>query len=107
MILELVRECAGCSFSISAFYRKPPLPAIVEDSVTVKQVEDPTMINLLELFNSTEKQVFIAIDKASSYSDNGIPRIIEESKILELSRGHELFGRSWNVDTSENKGRSE
>ena len=87
--------------------QETPLPAIVEDSVTVKQVEDPTMINLLELFNSTEKQVFIAIDKASSYSDNGIPRIIEESKILELSRGHELFGRSWNVDTSENKGRSE
>lgn len=47
-----------------------PLPALIEDSMTLKQIEDEAMIKLFELFNESKKQVFVAIDKAESYSDD-------------------------------------
>lgn len=74
-----------------------PLPALIEDSMTLKQIEDDAMIKLFELFNESEKQIFVAIDKAESYSDdNTVPAVFRDTTVLELSAGHELFGRAWN-----------
>ena len=74
-----------------------PLPALIEDSMTLKQIEDEAMIKLFELFNESKKQVFVAIDKAESYSDdNTVPPVFSKTTVLELSAGHELFGRAWN-----------
>ena len=76
---------------------KTPLPAVAEDSVSIKQIEDKSLLNILELFNSSEKQCFIAIDKANSYSSgHGVPSILYETRVIELSEGHELYGRAWN-----------
>lgn len=76
---------------------KTPLPALIEDSMTLKQIEDEAMIKLFELFNESKKQVFVAIDKAESYSDdNTVPAVFRDTTVLELSAGHELFGRAWN-----------
>lgn len=73
------------------------LPILVEDSMTIKQVEDKTVLNIFKLFNSQSKQVFVAIDKGESYSENHeIPNILKETTVLSLSEGHELFGMSWN-----------
>lgn len=80
---------------------KTKLPAIVEDSVGLKQVADQVILNIFELFNKSKKQVFIAIDKGESYSDDQtMPAILEMTTVLELSAGHELFGRSWNTEES-------
>lgn len=77
---------------------KTPLPAIIEDSMSIKQIEDEATIRLFELFNSSSKQVFITIDKGESYGDNNsLPEVLRETKVLELSEGHALFGRSWNI----------
>ena len=77
--------------------QKTPLPAVAEDSVTLKQIEDNSLLNTLGLFDALDKQCFIAIDKAESYSDNHVtPGIIERTKVIELSEGHELYGRAWN-----------
>ena len=74
-----------------------PLPALIEDSMTLKQIEDEAMIKLFELFNESKKQVFVAIYKAESYSDdNTVPPVFSKTTVLELSAGHELFGRAWN-----------
>ncbi len=76
---------------------RTPLPALIEDSMTLKQIEDEAMIKLFELFNESEKQIFVAIDKAESYSDdNTVPAVFRDTTVLELSAGHELFGRAWN-----------
>ncbi|MBR2681793.1 MAG: DUF2326 domain-containing protein [Atopobiaceae bacterium] len=73
-----------------------PLPAIVHDTHDIKQVEDSTMLNLLELYAQSDKQVFVAVDKESSFAGHDVPRVLEDNAVLRLSAGHELFGRSWN-----------
>ena len=81
-----------------------PLPAVVQDSMSVKQVEDPVMLRILELYRRSSKQFFVAIDKGESYTDeNKIPEIIKETTRLKLLPGHELFGRAWNEVTPEVK----
>ena len=52
------------------------LPAVVQDSMSVKQVEDPVMLRILELYRRSSKQFFVAIDKGESYTDeNKIPEM--------------------------------
>lgn len=77
------------------------LPAIIHDSHLIKQVEDDSVVSLLEMYDKTEKQVFIAIDKGHSYSIEGMPGILEKSIVLRLDQHHELFGRAWNEKTEE------
>lgn len=80
------------------------LPAVVQDSMSVKQVEDPVMLRILELYRRSSKQFFVAIDKGESYTnENKIPEIIKETTRLKLLPGHELFGRAWNEVTPEVK----
>lgn len=80
------------------------LPAVVQDSMSVKQVEDPVMLRILELYRRSSKQFFVAIDKGESYTDeNKIPEIVKETTRLKLLPGHELFGRAWNEVTPEVK----
>ncbi len=76
---------------------KTMLPAVAHDSMSVKQVEDSVMLKIFELYSSSDKQFFVAIDKGESYTDeNIIPDIIKDSTRLSLYPGHELFGRAWN-----------
>ncbi|MBD5117565.1 MAG: DUF2326 domain-containing protein [Clostridiales bacterium] len=83
---------------------KTLLPAVVQDSISVKQVEDPVMLRILELYRQSSKQFFVAVDKGESYTDeNKIPEIIKETTRLNISSGHELFGRAWNEETPEIK----
>ena len=83
---------------------KTLLPAVVQDSMSVKQVEDPVMLKILELYRQSDKQFFVAVDKGESYTDdNKIPDVIKETTRLKLSPGHELFGRAWNEVTPDVK----
>jgi len=77
------------------------LPAIIHDSHLIKQVEDDSVVSLLEMYDRTEKQVFIAIDKGHSYSSEGMPAVLEKSIVLRLDRDHELFGHAWNEKPEE------
>ena len=78
---------------------KTNLPAVIEDSMSLKQVEDQVIVNIFSLFHQSKKQVFVTIDKGESYSeDHTIPKILKETTVLELSAGHELYGRPWNKE---------
>lgn len=71
------------------------LPFVIHDSVLFKQIEDNTIEGVLSLYDKSTKQIFIALDKASSYSDVSM-NILRKNKVLELSKeGGELFGYSW------------
>lgn len=73
------------------------LPALIHDSYSIKQVEDPVMINLMKEYDKSPKQVFIALDKGESYSEDGtLPEIIAKNTCLRLAEGSELFGWAWN-----------
>lgn len=77
------------------------LPAVIEDSMSLKQGEDQVILNIFGLFNQSKKQVFVTIDKGESYSeDQTIPEILKKTTVLELSAGHELYGRPWNKEES-------
>ncbi|WP_421072798.1 DUF2326 domain-containing protein [Pelotomaculum propionicicum] len=71
------------------------LPAIVHDSVLLKQISDEAIEKILELYQKSGKQVFISLDKQNSYTKKA-QIILEETSVLKLNpNGGELFGRSW------------
>ena len=72
------------------------LPVLIHDSVVLKQISDIAIERILEKYRSSSKQIFISLDKKTSYSVKS-QKILEDTKVLELSpNGNELFGRSWN-----------
>ena len=72
------------------------LPAIAHDSILLKQIGDAPLEKILEIYKNSEKQVFITLDKLSSYSKSS-QEILNGTVVLQLSEnGNELFGRSWN-----------
>lgn len=72
------------------------LPILIHDSVVLKQISDEAIEKIVSKYKSIGKQIFISLDKISSYSLYS-QKILNETKVLELSiDGKELFGRSWN-----------
>lgn len=73
-----------------------PLPLLVHDSVMLKQIQDSAIEKILELYANSSKQVFIAMDKKSSYSVKA-QKIMEKSIVIQLSaKEGALFGKAWN-----------
>lgn len=72
------------------------LPLLVHDSVMLKHIADEAIERILLLYSRTPKQVFIAMDKEGSYTEEA-QKIMEKTKILQLSKDKgALFGRTWN-----------
>jgi len=72
------------------------LPLLVHDSVLLKQIEDQTLEEILKIYMETEKQIFIVLDKQSSFTE-ATQKILKETAVLNLyPNGGELFGRAWN-----------
>lgn len=72
------------------------LPSIAHDSILLKQIGDAPLERILEIYKSSDKQIFITLDKESSYSPHS-QEILNKTMVLQLSEnGNELFGRSWN-----------
>lgn len=75
------------------------LPVIAHDSVLLKQIEDYAIEKILELYATSGKQVFIAMDKKTSYSQKS-QEIMDRTTILQLEPEEgALFGRAWNDST--------
>ena len=63
------------------------------DSILLKQIADKPIEKILEQYESSSKQVFIAFDKVSSYSSR-TQELLNKTCILRLSpEGNELYGR--------------
>lgn len=82
-------------------------PILIHDSSIVKRIEDADFEQILELYQasgSKGKQVFIAFDKADSYTEKTCSAL-ERTTRLHLSVGDELFGTSWSrqAPTSDTK----
>ena len=79
------------------------LPVIIHDSILLKQIEDFALEKILQLYTKTKKQVFIALDKGTSYTE-GAQEILAKNTVLTLEPGgSELFGRAWNEVHSNHK----
>lgn len=78
-----------------ALLKLTQLPLIIHDSYSLKQIENESMVNLLNQCDKTEKQVFAALDKIDSYSDsNDFKNIIERTTVIELSEKHKVFANT-------------
>ena len=72
------------------------LPAIAHDSNVFKNVGDAQIDGILKIYTEFDKQVFIALDKPSSYTED-VKEILFDNKVLELSDDNgELYGDNWN-----------
>lgn len=72
------------------------LPILIHDSIILKQISDKAIEKILELYLAKlDRQIFIALDKADSYTEKS-KLILSENKVLGLApNGNELFGYAW------------
>lgn len=73
------------------------LPAIAHDLPLLKNIENTALENIISIYSRSNKQIFIAIDKLSSYAEK-VTRIINQQKVLQLSREKLLFMKNWKSD---------
>lgn len=64
------------------------VPSLVHDGNILKSISREHFEQLLKLYAASEKQVFIAVDRAED-------EILKDSTVLHLSDGHLLYGYSW------------
>lgn len=74
-----------------------PLPAIAHDTTMTKQVQDDIVVRLLEMYKTSSKQIFVAIDKAETFIEGELPKVVKESTVIKLDENNKLFGRTFNV----------
>lgn len=68
------------------------LPILIHDSVLLKQISNESIEKIFEIYKSTNKQIFVSIDKDKSYTPHTV-EIIKECEVLRISSGgNELFG---------------
>ncbi len=73
------------------------LPALAHDLPLLKNIENAALENIISIYSRSTKQIFIAIDKLSSY-DEKAAHIINEHKVLQLSKDKLLFIKNWKND---------
>lgn len=79
------------------------LPAIVHDSLILKNIGDGAVNGIMKIYAASEKQVFIAFDKQAAYKAD-TQKILSDNMVLKLSDGNcELYGQSWNKEVSDNE----
>ena len=73
------------------------LPLLIHDSLLFTNIEMNRVENIIRLYSSLKKQVFISIDRTEKL-DKEVQKIIEQHQVLKLDRGsNELFGRTWSL----------
>lgn len=71
-----------------------PVPVMIHDSNILKRIDDAYLEQILLHYQKCGSQVFIAFDKAEA-AKPAAKKILEESTLIHLYDGHELFGQSW------------
>jgi len=62
------------------------LPALVHDSVVLKQISKSSIEKIFELYSNVDEQIFISFDNVSSYTNRTI-EIVDDKTVLYLSGG--------------------
>lgn len=70
------------------------LPAIIHDLPLLKNIQNEALDNIVKIYQQSEKQIFIAIDKIQTYGKNTV-KILEENSFLKLSNNKVLFILNW------------
>lgn len=71
-----------------------PIPVLIHDSNILKRIDDAYLEPILLRYQQTGKQIFIVFDKVDAVPD-GAQKILNDTMLMKLFDGHELFGKSW------------
>jgi hypothetical protein len=96
-------EYTGLAVFDLALLHLTPLPLVVHDSILLKQIQDASLEKLLMLYSRSPKQVFIALDKEESYTEQTQKLLLQSEVIRLYPNGGELFGWSWGRETKDSK----
>ncbi|QYX67067.1 DUF2326 domain-containing protein (plasmid) [Shewanella putrefaciens] len=77
-----------------AFIETTLLPFLIHDSILFKNIQNDAVAKLINLYESTGKQVFIAIDEIGKYGDSAVKKI-KNRKVIELSDNSVLYIKDW------------
>lgn len=77
------------------------LPALAHDSLLFKNLEKDVEDGIIRIYDSTDKQVFIAYDKQGDCRPETRERLERNARIRLSTDGCELYGRSWNKEENE------
>lgn len=77
-----------------AFTEATVLPFLIHDSVLFKNIQNDAVAKLIKLYESTGKQVFIAIDEIEKYGDVTAKKL-KDKKVIELNDNSVLYIKDW------------
>jgi hypothetical protein len=77
-----------------AIFSLTELPILIHDSMLFKNIENSAIDNIISIYNSFDKQIFISIDEIWKYSKE-TREILEKKQVLELSSNKLLFIKDW------------
>jgi hypothetical protein len=77
-----------------AFLETTVLPFLVHDSVLFKNIQNDAVAQLIELYEATGKQTFIAIDEIEKYGEVA-ERKLKDKKVVQLDNDKVLYVKDW------------
>ncbi len=70
------------------------LPTLIHDLPLIKNIENEATENIIKIYSTHKKQIFIAIDKIHTYKEE-TNKIIQKNTFLKLSKDKTLFILNW------------
>jgi len=77
-----------------AIFKLTNLPIMIHDSILLKNIEKVTVEKIVNIYTTFKKQIFIAVDEISTYS-NDIQNTLLKNKTIQLSNDKLLFTMDW------------
>jgi Uncharacterised protein conserved in bacteria (DUF2326) len=77
-----------------AFFETTALPIVIHDSLLFKNIENEAVSNFIFLYNTFNKQSFIAIDEIQKYGEDTEKKLLAK-KVIELSNKKVLYIKDW------------
>jgi len=77
-----------------AFLEVTALPFLMHDSVLFKNIQNDAVAKLIDLYEPTGRQTFIAIDEIEKYGDVA-ERKLKAKKVIQLDNNNVLYIKDW------------
>ena len=77
-----------------AFLETTILPFLIHDSVLFKNIQNDAIARLIDLYEITGKQVFIAIDEVEKYGEKAETKL-KGRKVINLDNKNVLYSKDW------------
>jgi hypothetical protein len=70
------------------------LPILIHDSMLFKNIENSSVENIIDIYSTFIRQIFISIDEIDKFNEK-TKKIIQAKKVLEMSSTKLLFIKDW------------